>query len=88
MKILHLPEQLKRFADGKSEIHFEGETFNDMGRFLEAHHSGIYQQLFNSHNQLKPFARLFINRLQIHGLNDIIFGVNDHLSIIIATAGG
>ena len=90
MKTVLLPEQLRKLADGQSELKVSANTVREMIAELESRYNGFDSRLINSSGKVNNFVNIFVNGEDIRFLSGIDSWLKDgdEISIVPAVAGG
>ena len=90
MSVIRIPNQLRSFTDGKSNVEIHGASLREVLDNLLTKYPDMGTRLQDDNKKLYCYVRLFVNRdsvLNQEGMNTPI-GDNDVVSIVLAVAGG
>ena len=85
-----IPTPLRKFTANHASVHVKKGTVLESIQDLTHQHPELKQHLFNEHNHLRGFVRIFVGEDDIEDLqgNETIINEGDTISIIPAIAGG
>jgi molybdopterin synthase sulfur carrier subunit len=87
---VRIPTPLRKYTQGKEEIHIQAETVRTLLDQLETSHPGIRENLCDEDGRFRRFVNVYKNGEDIRYLQqeDTPLAAGDELSIVPAIAGG
>lgn len=90
MATVRIPTPLRKYTEGKDEVHVDGSNVRELLDNLEAAHAGIGERIRDDKGEVRRFVNIFVKDEDIRFLDGLDTAVadGDEISIIPAIAGG
>ena len=90
MSLVRIPTPLRPYTEGKKEVEASGPTVIAVLDDLAGRYPSLRPHLFNGEGRLRPYVNVFVNDLDIRGLEGeaTALDATDRLMIVPSIAGG
>ena len=90
MAVINIPTPLRKFADNKSSVNYNGGTIHQVINNFAMENPEIRNHLFDNDGNLRRFIRIYLGDIDIKTLDNEKTSVNEDaiINIIPAIAGG
>ena len=90
MSLVRIPTPLRAYTEGMKEVEASGATVTAVLEDLSLRYPSLRAHLFNGNGGLRPYVNIFVNDLDIRGLEGEATTVTsaDRLMIVPSIAGG
>jgi sulfur-carrier protein len=90
MPVLRIPNPMRSYVNGQSEVPVNGRNVAEAMESLLAQFPALRPHLTNTKGELRPFINLFLGENNIRELQGLetLLGEDDQLILIPAIAGG